>query len=132
MKVKQSTLDRIRVFNKHVTNKILIHIAGRKFGHFAVLGHAGRKSGSLYRIPIIAEPQGEGFVFALTYGKKVDWYENVMTKGGCSLFWKQQEYLLTNPRLIDSENALTAFPRLVQKALRKNRIEFFLKLDIQK
>jgi deazaflavin-dependent oxidoreductase (nitroreductase family) len=129
--MRQELLDRIRVFNKHLTNKVLIHICGRKFGHFAVLGHVGRKSGRSYRIPVIAEPHEGGFVFALTYGKKVDWYENVMAKGGCSLFWKQKDYLLTNPRLIELEDALTAFPPLVQKALRKNEIEFFLKLDIQ-
>lgn len=78
--MKQATLDRIRVINKHVTNKILIHISGKKFGHIAILSHVGRKSGKLYRIPIIAEPIKNGFVIALTYGKKVDWYENVKHK----------------------------------------------------
>jgi len=47
--MKQLVLDRIRVLNKHVTNKVLIHIAGRKFGHFAILSHTGRKSGTLLR-----------------------------------------------------------------------------------
>jgi len=68
--MKQAMLDRIRVLNKQVTNKILIHIAGKRSGHFAILRHVGRKSGKLYRIPIIAEPFQNGFVIALTYGKK--------------------------------------------------------------
>jgi len=85
--MKQANLDRVRVFNKHVTNKVLIHLCGREFGHFAVLTHTGRKSGRLYRIPVIAEPVENGFMFALTYGLKVDWYENVKAKGGCSLYW---------------------------------------------
>ena len=59
--MKQIILDRIRVLNKHVTNKLMIHIAGRKFGHFAILNHTGRKSGALYRIPIVAEPLERGF-----------------------------------------------------------------------
>jgi deazaflavin-dependent oxidoreductase (nitroreductase family) len=80
--MNQTLLDRIRVINKHVTNKLLIHIAGKRFGHFAILGHTGRKSGKLYRIPIIAEPFQSGFVIALTYGKNVDWYKNVAAKGG--------------------------------------------------
>jgi deazaflavin-dependent oxidoreductase (nitroreductase family) len=129
--MKQSTLDRIRVLNKQVTNKVLIHICGRKFGHFAILGHTGRKSGKLYKIPIIAEPDENGFVFALTYGKKVDWYENVAAKGGCSLVWKKKEYALTAPRFIDKEAALAAFPRLMRGALRKAGPEYFLKMDIQ-
>ena len=90
--MKEETLDRIRIFNKHVTNKILIHISGRNFGHFAILSHIGRKSGKLYRIPIIAEPIERGFVIALTYGKKVDWYENAIAEGGCSLYWRNKEY----------------------------------------
>lgn len=47
MPMKQATLDRMRVINKHVTNKILIHISGKKFGHFAILSHVGRNSGKL-------------------------------------------------------------------------------------
>jgi deazaflavin-dependent oxidoreductase (nitroreductase family) len=129
--MKQATLDRVRVFNKHVTNKILIHICGKNFGHFAILSHVGRKSGKLYKIPIIAEPAPGGFVLVLTYGKKVDWYENVIAKGGCSLFWKNKEYALVNPELIDPEVGLTAFPEIIGKALRKNGIQYFLKLETQ-
>ena len=131
MTTSQSTLDKVRVFNKYVTNKILIHIAGRDFGHFAILTHEGRKSGKKYRIPIIAEPLENGFVIALTYGKKVDWYENVMAKGGASLHWKHKDFTLVNPRFIDSETALAAFPRRLQPTLRR-KVEFFLRLDILK
>ena len=129
--MKQATLDRIRVINKHVTNKILIHISGRKFGHFAILSHVGRKSGKLFRIPIIAEPIKNGFVIALTYGKKVDWYENVIAKGGCSLIWKNNEYILINPEFIDKEIGVTAFPDIFRSVLRKMEIQYYLRLVIQ-
>ena len=131
MPMKQALLDRIRVINKHVTNKILIHIAGKKFGHFAILSHVGRKSGKIYRIPIIAEPIKNGFVIALTYGKKVDWYENVMAKGGCSLNWKNKEYFLINPEFIDKEIGLMAFPAIFRSGLRKMGIQHYLRLEIQ-
>jgi deazaflavin-dependent oxidoreductase (nitroreductase family) len=131
MVMKQAILDRVRVMNKHVTNKILIHISGKKFGHFAILGHEGRKSGKFYQIPIIAEPVNDGFVIALTYGKKVDWYENVKAKGGCSLVWKENEYQLIHPEFIDKEVGLLAFPALLQLALRSAGIEYFLRLAIQ-
>lgn len=129
--MKQKTLDRIRIINKHVTNKILVHISGRKFGHLAILSHVGRKSGKLYRIPIIAEPIKNGFVIALTYGKKVDWYENVMAKGGCSLNWKNKEYILINPEFIDKEIGVTAFPDIFRSVLRKMGIQYYLRLVIQ-
>jgi len=128
MSPSQSTLDKVRVFNKYVTNKILIHIAGRDFGHFAILTHEGRKSGKKYRIPVIAEPLGNGFVIALTYGKKVDWYENIKAKGGGWLYWKHKNFTLTNPQFIDAGTALTAFPRRLQPVLRR-KVEYFLMLD---
>jgi deazaflavin-dependent oxidoreductase (nitroreductase family) len=129
--MRQAILDRVRVFNKHVANKALIHLAGRRCGHFAILSHVGRKSGKLYRIPIIAEPYQNGFVIALTYGKKTDWYANVKAKGSCSLCWKNQDYPLIRPEFIAKEVGVMAFPALLRFALRFNRIEYYLKLEIQ-
>jgi deazaflavin-dependent oxidoreductase (nitroreductase family) len=129
--MKQAFRDRVRVMNKHFTNKILIHIAGRRFGHFAILGHTGRRSGKQYRIPIIAEPFENGFVIALTYGRRVDWCDNVLAKGGCSLLWKKKEYLLTTPEFIDKERGGMAFPAILRSVLRKMGIEDYLKLEIQ-
>ena len=130
--MKQAVLNRIRVINKYVTNKVMIHISGRKFGHFAILSHIGRKSGKLYRIPIIAEPIQDGFVIALTYGKKVDWYENVMAKGSCSICWKNKDYQLINPEFIDKELGVMAFPAIFRTPLRKMGIQYYLKLEVQK
>jgi deazaflavin-dependent oxidoreductase (nitroreductase family) len=129
--MKQAMLNRIRVMNKYVTNKILIHVSGKKFGHFVILSHVGRKSGKLYRIPIIAEPFENGFVIALTYGKKVDWYANVMAKGECFLQWKNKEYSLIHPEFIDKEIGVMAFPAIIRSGLKKMGIEYFLKLEIQ-
>jgi deazaflavin-dependent oxidoreductase (nitroreductase family) len=125
---KQAVLDRVRVLNKHVTNKILIHIAGKKFGHFAILSHTGRRTGKLYQTPIIAEPVENGFVIALTYGKKVDWLANVLASGGCDLIWKEKDFHLTNPAFIYREEGLKAFPAFLIKALRRAGIEYFLRL----
>lgn len=130
MHVNQATLDRVRRFNKRVTNRVLIHIAGRRFGHFAVLTHTGRKSGKTYRTPIIAEPVEGGFVIALTYGVKVDWYANIRASGRCSLHWKHRDYPLGEPELVDPEVGLQAFPSLLQPILRRNGIEYFLRLKI--
>jgi deazaflavin-dependent oxidoreductase (nitroreductase family) len=129
--MKQAIRDRVRVINKHFTNKIMIHICGKNFGHFAILSHTGRKSGNLYRIPVIAEPYQDGFVIALTYGQKVDWFANVMAKGGCSLHWKHRDFELVNPELIDMEAGLTAFPKMLRPLLRKSGTSDYLKLWIR-
>lgn len=131
MRASQATLDRIRKLNKRVTNKLLIRVCGRDFGHFAVLEHVGRKTGTHYRIPVIAEPLAGGFVIAMTYGKKVDWYRNIIAHGGCSLLWKRKEYTLASPQFISEQTALVAFPSLLRPVLRRAGIEYFLKLAIQ-
>jgi deazaflavin-dependent oxidoreductase (nitroreductase family) len=128
--MKQAVLNRVRVFNKYATNKALIHICGKNFGHFAILSHTGRKSGKVYSIPIIAEPVQGGFVIAMTYGKEVDWYKNVAAKGGCSLRWKNQDYTLVHPEFIDPEAGLTAFPAAMRPFLRSAGVKYFLRLEV--
>ena len=127
--MKQAVFDRIRVLNKYATNRLLIHISGKKFGHFAILNHEGRKTGKIYRIPIIAEPVENGFIIALTYGRKVDWYANILTKGGCSLLWKNKEYRLNNPEFVDKEIGLKAFPAILRTGLKTMGIQYFLRLS---
>ncbi len=129
MSINQAMLDRIRVVNKHMTNKLLIHLAGTDIGLFAVLTHVGRKSGKSYKIPIIVEPVDNGFVIALTYGKKVDWYENVKAKGGCSLKWRNKDYELTDPKFMDPGVALQAFPAVFRIGLRMMGIQYYLRLS---
>jgi len=129
MSVKQAILDRIRVMNKYTLNKLLIRISGKSMGHFAILIHQGRKTGKVYRIPIIAEPADNGFIFALTYGKKVDWCANVFAKGRCSLVWKNNEYSLNNPEFVDREIGLNAFPAIFRGGLRMMGIQYFLRLS---
>lgn len=117
--------------NKKFTNKIMIHLAGKRFGHFVVLTHIGRKSGKAYHIPVIAEPWQNGFVIALTYGKKVDWYENVTANGGCSIRWKNKDFQLVHPEFIAREVGLSAFPVVFRAALNAMMISDFLKLENQ-
>ncbi len=129
--MNQRLLDRIRVLNKHVTNKLLIHISGKGLGMFAILTHTGRKSGKFYQIPIIVVPVQNGFVIALTYGRKTDWYENVKAKGGCSLRWKRHDYALTDPVFIDQAQGLQAFPALFQLGLKSMGVQDYLRLSFQ-
>ena len=112
MTFKQDVRDRVRVMNKHFTNKILIRISGKRFGHFAVLTHTGRKSGKQYRIPIIAEPVENGFVIALTYGKKMDWAANVLAKGGCSLALEERRIQSAQSRIYRSGNRAEGVSRI--------------------
>lgn len=62
-------------FNKHFTNRLFLLFAGR-MPPWAVVSHRGRSSGRDYRTPVLAFPTETGFVFALTYGRGVDWARN--------------------------------------------------------
>jgi hypothetical protein len=68
-------------FNKVVTNKVFVHLAGH--GPFIELEHVGRHSGRVYRVPLNAFRTGDTVTFALTYGPRVDWLRNVRAVGGC-------------------------------------------------
>jgi deazaflavin-dependent oxidoreductase (nitroreductase family) len=114
--------DRIRIFNKHVTNRLLRGFAKGSRGPFAIVGHVGRHSGKHYETVLMVWRTSEGFVIALTYGPKVDWYRNLLAAGGGTVFWHRRRYAVGKPEPIDAQTALTAFPtpfRLILRALRR-------------
>ena len=102
--------DRIRVFNKYVTNRVLRGLASCSRGPFAIIGHVGRRSGKPYETVIMVWPTREGFVIALTYGPQVDWLRNLLAAGGGTVFWHKRRYAVGKPEPIDAQTALPAFP----------------------
>ena len=102
--------DRIRIINKHVTNRVLHRFTRLSHGPFAVIYHTGRRSGKPYQTVIWVWQMREGFVIALTYGIEVDWYRNMRAQNGGSIYWHKRLYNVGKPELIDTEKALTAFP----------------------
>src|SRR5437764_5604275 len=101
--------SRIRTFNKYITNPLLRRFASRSRGPFAVMRHVGRRSGKPYETTLMVWHLGEGFVIALTYGSKVDWYRNVVAAGSGTLLWHGRAYTLGIPEQINAKIALTAF-----------------------
>src|SRR5437879_2623220 len=102
--------NRIRIFNKYVTNRILRGFASFSRGPFAIIRHVGRRSGKSYETTIMVWPLGEGFVIALTYGPEVDWYRNILAARGCTVFWHRRVYAVGKPEPIDVKTALPTFP----------------------
>jgi deazaflavin-dependent oxidoreductase (nitroreductase family) len=118
--------DRIRVFNKYVTNRILRIFAYASRGPFAIIRHVGRRSGKPYETVIMVWPLGEGFVIALTYGPKVDWYRNIVAAGGGSVLWHKRVYAVGRPEPIDVDRALSAFPAPFRAILRRQGVQHFV------
>jgi len=102
--------DRIRIFNKYVTNRILYRFTRLSHGPFAIVYHIGRRSGKPYETVFWVWQMREGFVVALTYGPMVDWCRNLEAANGGSIYWHKRHYAVGRPELIATEKALTAFP----------------------
>jgi len=120
-KPKRSINERVRIFNKHITNPLLRMFARSSRGPFAILYHTGRHSGNLYETTIMVWPLGDSFVIALTYGDSVDWYRNALSAGHCTLRWHAREFKLGKPEPIDTRTALQAFPPFFKAVLSRRR-----------
>ena len=120
--------DRIRVFNKYVTNRVLRWFAYLPLGSFALVRHVGRHSGKPYETAIMVWPTGEGFVIALTYGPKVDWYRNILAAGGCTIFWHRKVYAVGKPEPIDAKTALPVLPTPFRQILRRIGLQDFVRV----
>ena len=125
------SLNRIRTFNKHFTNRITRRFASFSHGPFAVIRHVGRRSGKPYETPIMVEPTAEGFVIALTYGESVDWYRNVLAAGHSTMLWHGREYALGKPEPVAVQTALPLFSPFQRLILRMRGTQHFVSMKSQ-
>jgi deazaflavin-dependent oxidoreductase (nitroreductase family) len=109
--------NRMRYFNKRITNRITRGFANSSRGPFAVMYHVGRRSGKPYETMIMLEPLGEDFIIALTYGPKVDWYRNLLAAGQGKVLWHGKTYTIGKPEPIDRSTVLPHFPPFPQRLI---------------
>ena len=119
----------MRTFNKLVLNRLTRKIAHTFWGPFCIIYHVGRRSGQPYETPIIAIPEGNGFIIALTYGPDVDWYRNVLAAGKCRILWHRHEYPIVTIENMDIQTALPYFSGPERKVLRFVGTEHFVRMD---
>jgi deazaflavin-dependent oxidoreductase (nitroreductase family) len=118
--------DRMRVFNKYVTNRVLRVLALLPRGPFAIVHHVGRRSGKPYETVIMVWPAAAGFVIALTYGAKVDWYQNLQAAGSGTVHWHGRDFTVGKPEPIEAKRALAAFPPPVRQILGRSGVHDFV------
>jgi deazaflavin-dependent oxidoreductase (nitroreductase family) len=90
---------RVARFNRAVTNKVAIHVAGWAPG-LGIVIHVGRRTRTVYRTPVNVFRTKDGFRFALTYGPDAEWVRNARTHGAVRLITRSKEYELTDPQLV--------------------------------
>ena len=115
---------RMARFNKHVLNKVMIHVAGRS-PYMGIVIHVGRRSGNVYRTPVNVFRTDDGFRFALTYGRDAEWVRNALSFGAVRLITRHREYELTAPRLVADPDRQHV-PRPMRFMLRGVRVSEFL------
>lgn len=119
-------------FNRWVTNPILWPILGRLPGSaFGRVVHVGRRTGRVYRTPMLAFPDGERIVFALTYGPDAQWVQNVLAAGSCDFETRRGTHHLVEPRLFQDPTC-PAIPPLIRRILGILRADDLLELIIER
>jgi deazaflavin-dependent oxidoreductase (nitroreductase family) len=86
-----------------LVNPLVLKLAGtRKFSLYGVIEHRGRRSGKVYRTPVVVRRASEGFIVPMPWGEGTDWYRNVRAAGECVIRWKGRTYEMVQPELIAS------------------------------
>ena len=111
---------------RSLANRIFLKISGKWFRAYSIVRHVGRTSGREYRNPVSAYPLGDGFVIPVLYGAQSQWVRNVMAAGRFTLRTKGRDYLLERPEIIPPAQALAAYPPLLRRTMRSQKIQDFV------
>jgi deazaflavin-dependent oxidoreductase (nitroreductase family) len=90
---------RMARFNRAVTNKVSIHLAGVLPG-LGIVVHVGRRTRTVYRTPVNVLRTKDGFRIPLTYGRDSEWVQNALAHGAVRLVTRRREYELNEPQLV--------------------------------
>jgi len=115
-------------WNKKFIGKVLVHLAG--LGPFVELEHVGRRSGTVYRIPLMAFRAGDEITIALTYGREVDWLKNLRAAGGCRMRLGNHLLMLGPPRDLRATEGRPRMPFGARQLLPLIGVDHFVELDV--
>lgn len=89
---------RLAAFNKAVTNPIQGTYAWL-IPPWAVMVHHGRRSGRLYRTPVMARRRGDQLRVPVIYGTQSDWVRNLLAAGSGRVVRAGRTFPLSDIRL---------------------------------
>jgi hypothetical protein len=128
MKYQQFLLDRMRFLNKRIFNRVTLKFAGSAYSPISIIRHFGRRSGTTYATPVIVEPVGDTFLFALPYGSKVDWYRSIVAAGWGTVIWHGKEYPVASPEPLVGRPSLPALPLALRLIVRIVGTKHFIQM----
>jgi len=118
----------VRRVNRVLTNPVLGTVAWL-VPPLAVVHHAGRRSGRHYRTPVVAIPRRGGYVIPMTYGRDVDWAQNLLRAGRGELERLGRRVHVRNPRIVDLRTAEAELPAVARPFFRATNFPGFVLLD---
>ena len=132
MKYQQSLLNRMRFLNKRLFNRVTLTFAGSAYSPISIIRHVGRRSGTLYATPVIAQAVGGRFLFALPYGHKVDWYRNILAAGRGTVVWRGKEYPIEGPEPLVIFQGASAIPFVLRLIVQMVGVQHFIQMKASK
>ena len=111
-------VDRVRRFNRAVTNPRVLRSAGSPGASASVIRHVGRVSGRSFETPVGPFEIGGDFVVALPYGPGADWVRNVVAAGSATLVHEGRTVPVDQPEVVSTAEVVMELPRSEQRTLR--------------
>jgi deazaflavin-dependent oxidoreductase (nitroreductase family) len=110
-------------------NPVVMLLAGTRFMPlYGVIEHRGRRSGKIFHTPVVVRPTSDGFIVPMPWGEGTDWYRNVRAAGTCVIRWKDRDYVVGDPEVLDSASASASFNSFEKSAMTRFGIRQALRL----
>lgn len=110
-------------------NRFTLTFAGtRIFPLYGVLEHRGRRSGKIFRTPVVVNRISDGFIVPMPWGQATDWFRNLTAAGEGTIRWKGRDYPVVQPEVIDVADAKPYFSATQQVGMKRFHIEQCVKL----
>lgn len=113
-----AVVDRVRRFNRAVTNPRVMRSAGSPGASASVIRHVGRRSGRSYETPVGPFAVENDFVIALPYGPGADWVRNVVANGSATLVHEGRTVTVHDPEVVSTAEVMADLPSSEQRTLR--------------
>jgi deazaflavin-dependent oxidoreductase (nitroreductase family) len=108
---------------------LALPIAGKRWlSLYGILRHTGRTSGNAHSTPVVVLRTRDGFLIPLPFGDATQWARNLFAAGGGTLRSAGRDYRITDPRIVDREDANAEMPWIVRFLSRRLGLRHFVRV----
>jgi deazaflavin-dependent oxidoreductase (nitroreductase family) len=125
--VKGPVQNALRLFTRTM-RPLALRSAGREGSGTSVVRHTGRRSGRIYRTPVVAVQHDDWFLIALPSGRRTDWLRNVLAQGSAVIETDGRAYESDQPEVIPMAEAAVYFRSREQRMQRQFGVQSALRV----